>query len=44
VGHLLHLDGAAHVVVGVVEKDLVVGLHTGLAGDDDLARVPVYLT
>ena len=38
VGHLLHLDGPGHVVVTVV------GLHGGLAGDDDLALVEVFQT
>ena len=40
-GHLLHLDGPGHVVVGIEEKHLVVGLQGGLAGDDDLALVQV---
>jgi len=33
-GDLLHLDGPGHVIVGIEEKDLVVGLQGGLAGDD----------
>ena len=44
VGDLLYLEGPEHVVVGAVQEDLVVGLHGGLAGDDDLALVEVFQT
>jgi hypothetical protein len=32
-GDLLHFDGAADVVIGVVEEDYVVGLDLGFAGE-----------
>ncbi len=38
---LLHLEDPVHVVVGIVQEDLVVGLHGRLAGYDYFSLVEV---